>query len=221
MTKLVVFGTGRISEVFSAHIESDATSVITAYACDVAYVNRPSFRGKPVVPFDEIGQFPPSEYMAFVALGYQELNRLRQRKLAEISSKGYSIFSYTPGQPVRDLHLGDNCFVCPGAHVEAGARLGDNVFVWDGALIGHHSLIGDNCWIAGGAAIGGTATVSSNCFIGLNATVGHETSIGESCVIGAGTLVTKDLSARRVVIRRDTDVHRLDSDQFLRFTRSI
>ena len=221
MSRLFIFGIGKVADAVSACLDHDPTVEIAGYTCDGRYVDRASFRGKPVVPFDQMeGSFSAGDRM-LVAVGYQELNRLRERKLGEAKAKGYAIFSYAGDRAQGEYELGENTFVFPGAHVEAGVELGDNVFAWDGALIGHHGVIGDHCWITGGAAIGGSARLGRNCFVGLNATIGHETTIGDFCLIGAATLVTKDLSEGQVVIRRDTEVHRLNSDELMRFTGSL
>ena len=223
MKPVVIFGTGKIAEAVSAVFTSIPGNSIGAYTCDSDHVVSSKFLGKPVVSFDEIeNDYPPEAFDIFVAIGYQKLNSLREAKINDCKSRSYTITRcISPQSGVEEDICGENCFVAHKAIIQPGVSLGDNVFVWDGALIGHHSSIGANAWITGSAALGGGVTIEKNCFIGLNATIGHAISIGEKSLIGASTLVTRNLPAKSVVVAKDTDIHRLDSDQFLRLIQEL
>ncbi len=224
MKPIVLFGAGKIAEVFSACIERDEAFEIIGYTCDAEYADEQSFRGKPLLPFEEApNAFPPDQTDMLIAVGYHDCNRLRAQRTEAAREAGYRLVSYISNRAL--LHpgvtCGENTVVLDGAMIQEGSRLGDGVFLWDGALVGHHSDVGDFCWITGSAAVGGSVRMGPRCFLGLHATVGHGIAVGEACMLGAGTLLTRDLAAGNVLVRRDTETHRLNSDEFFRLTQAL
>jgi acetyltransferase-like isoleucine patch superfamily enzyme len=67
--------------------------------------------------------------------------------------------------------------------------------------------------------IGGGSVVGERCFLALNATVGNEVKIGSDSILGARTLLTRSVASKSVLVERDTELFRLDSDQFLRISK--
>jgi sugar O-acyltransferase (sialic acid O-acetyltransferase NeuD family) len=222
MKKLVVFGAGKIAHVLSDYFERDSDYEVVAYTCETQHVTAKEYRGRPLVPFDEVERlFPSSDHEMHIAVGYHQLNRVRERLLAEAKAMGYRTPSFvsTRSWPGPGVACGDNCFIADGVSVEPGARIGENVALWSNVVVGHHSEIFNHAWLAGGTAIGGAAKIGERSFLGLNVTVGHEVSIGADCLLGAQALVTKSLPAGSVVIERDSEVIRLNSEQFLRISK--
>lgn len=219
---LIIFGAGQIADVVYYYAKNECGFNVVAFAIDREFKTADFFHGLPVENFDDLEtKYPPSEYDLFIALGYQELNKLREKKYNEAIKKGYNPVSVV--SPKADLpsnvSYGKNCFIMPPAIIHPCVELGNNVFVWSGAMIGHHSRIGDNCWITSSANISGIVTTGKNCFFAVNATVANNVNIGDNCFLGSGTLVTKDMKDSEVVIEPSTPVFRLNSEQFLRVTR--
>lgn len=218
---LVIFGTGKIAEVVSYFAEQECGYSIAAYAVDAMYITAETFLSKPVVPFEKAHEvYPPQKFDMFVAVGYHDLNGLREIKCADARKVGYqlvSVVSPNAHVPTNVVH-GHNCFIMPPSIIHPCVKLGNNVFVWSGALIGHHSIIDDNCWFTSNCNIGGNVTIGKNCFIALNATVSHSINISRHCFLGANTLITKSLDAEKVVIADSSKPYRLDSKQFLKIS---
>jgi sugar O-acyltransferase (sialic acid O-acetyltransferase NeuD family) len=178
--------------------------------------------GLPLVPFDQIERaFPPEECAMLVAVGYHELNQLRARKCAEAKAKGYRLSSYVSPRswPGRNIAIGENCMVLDGVTVQPGVTVGNDVWLWSGVVLGHHSAIADHAWLAAGTTVGGGARIGSSCFVGLNATIGNEVDVGSDCIIGAASLVTKSQPAGSVILTKEAERIRLDSQRFLRISR--
>ncbi len=222
MKKLVLFGSGKISDVLADYFARDSDYEIVAYTCEAAHVGGNEHHGRPWIAFEEIErQFAPASHAMHIAVGYHQMNRVRERLLNAARAKGYRLPSFisTRSWPGPGLACGDNCFVADGVSVEPKARIGENVALWSNVLVGHHAEIDDHAWLAGGTAIGGASKIGARCFLGMNATVGHEVTVGADCLLGARSLVTKPLAAGSVVIDRDSEVIRLNSEQFLRLTK--
>lgn len=221
MKKVVLFGAGKIAEVVHHLMTREAGVAVAGFTCDPEFVQSDEIRGLPLVPFDEVVRaFPPDDFDMFVATGYQQMNSLREQRLAQAKEKGYGIatFVHPRSGMSTDVEPGENCFIMNDVLIQPKVKLGSNVFVWSGALIGHHATVGDNCWVTSNASIAGVVTAGRNCFFAVNSTVANNVTLGERCFLGANSLVTKDLADGAVVIAGSTEVQRLNSDQFVRMS---
>lgn len=222
MSKVVIFGSGKIADEAYFYLTNDSPHEIVAFTVDGAYATDKEKLGLPVVAFEDVeARYPPGEFKMFVAVGYQDLNKLRAQKYDEAKTKGYDLISYVSSRASNfgGAEVGDNCFVLEFAVIQPCAKVGSNVFIWSGNHIGHHATVGDHCYIAGNCVISGNTVVEPYCFVGVSATIGHEVTIGAESFIGAGSLITKSVGPKSVYITPDTQKFRLDSATFLRLTK--
>ncbi len=199
--KLVIIGDSAIAEIAYEYFTYDSEYEVAAFAVDAAYLDRTELFGLPVVDFDSLeDRFPPSEYTLFVAVGYNQLNRLRTRFYLDGKERGYAFASYVSSRAFvwRNVTVGENCFIFEGNVVQPFVRIGNNVTLWSGNHIGHHSTIGENCFIASHVVISGFCEVGESCFIGVNATVANNVRIAADCLIGAGATILRDTEAGRI-----------------------
>ena len=224
MKELIIFGQGKIAEVVAYYAEKLCSYKITAFTVDKEYKTDDLFLGRPVIEFSEIEKrYNPEKYFAFVAVGYQEMNKLREKKLKEIIEKGYEIISIVPKESKlpENSSVGKNCFIMPPSLIHPCVEIGNNVFVFSGAMIGHHSKIGDNCWLTSTTNISGVVKVGNNCFFAVNSTIGHQVTIGNNCFVGANALVTKNLEDNKVVIEKSTEIFPLESEKFVLMSKKL
>ena len=222
MIKIVVFGAGKIADVFHSSIRSSPDLSIAGFTCDRAFITDTQFHGLPLVPFEEVDTvFPPIDFAMFVAIGYQDLNTVRAERCRQAHAKGYRLVSWiSPGAHVpQECTIGVNCFVMDGASLQPHARLGDDVFVWSGAVVGHHATIGDHSWLASNCTISSTVTVEPNCFFGVNVAIGHAITIGARSIVGAGAVISRSTAPDGVYVVPDTERYRLDSQRFTKIAR--
>jgi sugar O-acyltransferase (sialic acid O-acetyltransferase NeuD family) len=222
MSKVVIFGAGKIADEAYFYLTNDSEHEIVAFTVDETYLDANEKLGLPVVPFAEIeNKYPPEHYKMFVAVGYQDLNKFRAQKYQEAKAKGYQLVSYVSSRASNfgEVEIGDNCFVLEFATIQPCAKIGNDVFIWSGNHIGHHASVGDHCYVAGNVVVSGNTRIEPYCFIGVSATLGHEITIGRESLIGAGSLITKNVEAGSVYITPDTPKYRLDSATFQRLTK--
>lgn len=220
--KLILFGNGKIAEVALDYFRRDSDHEVVAFTCESRFIAADSFNGLPLIPFDRIAaEFSPANFAMHVAIGYHQINRLRERIFNESRAFGYDLASFVSSRswPGTGVACGENCFIADGVSVEPGARIGRNVALWSNVVVGHHATVGDHCWLAAGCALGGGAILEPRCFLALNVTVGNDVTIGADSLLGARSLVTKCQPPKSVLIERDTERFRLDSDQFLRISK--
>jgi sugar O-acyltransferase (sialic acid O-acetyltransferase NeuD family) len=218
---LVIFGIGKIAEVIYYYAKEECGYQVAAFCVDKQYKTQETFQQLPVVAFEEVEtSYPPQTFDMFVAVGYHDLNRLREKKCQEAMAKGYNLVSViSPRANVpKNVTTGWNCFIMSPAIVHPCVQVGNNVFIWSGAMVAHHSVLEDHCWLTSCCNISGNVRVGANTFAAVNATVGHSVTIGKNCFLGANTLVTKNLEDDKVVIAESAKPLRLTSSQFLRIS---
>lgn len=222
MSKIVIFGAGKIADVAYFYITNDSPHDIAAFTVDENFMTSNELFGLPVIPFGGIeDKYPPGEFKMFVAVGYQNLNKLRAAKYSQAKDKGYELISYVSSRAsnMGDVEIGDNCFILENTVIQPCSQVGSNVSIWSGNNIGHHAVVGDHCYISGHVIISGSTNIEPYCYIGVNATIGHEITIGKESFIGANCFITKNAQDKSVFITQDTPKYRLDSSSFLRLTK--
>src|SRR3954464_11002884 len=101
MKNLVIFGTRQIAEVCSFYFEHDSEYKVVAFTVDGAHIDTDCFRGRPVVPFEDVARaFPPADHDMFIGVGYGKMNQLRASKFTAANSLGYSLARYVSSKAV-------------------------------------------------------------------------------------------------------------------------
>ena len=222
MSKVVLFGAGKIADVAYFQLTNDSPHEVVAFSVDGEHVTQQEKWGLPVVAFDQVlDAYPPDDFKMLVAVGYQDLNHFRARKYREAKAKGYELISYVSSRASNfsGVEIGDNCMILENAVLQPCTKMGSNVFFWNGNHLGHHARIEDHCYVAGQVVISGASVIEPYCFLGVNSTIGHEVTIGRESFIGAGALITKNVAPKSVYIVPDTQKFRLDSESFLKLTK--
>ena len=222
MSKVVLFGAGKIADVAYFQLTNDSPHEVVAFSVDGEHVTQQEKWGLPVVAFDQVlDAYPPDDFKMLVAVGYQDLNHFRARKYREAKAKGYELISYVSSRASNfsGVEIGDNCMILENAVLQPCTKMWSNVFFWNGNHLGHHARIEDQCYVAGQVVISGASVIEPYCFLGVNSTIGHEVTLGRESFIGAGALITKNVAPKSVYIVPDTQKFRLDSDSFLKLTK--
>lgn len=213
---LVVFGTRQIAEVLAWYIERESDRRITAFTVDGAYLQEPTFQGRPVVPFEEVASlYPPDAYEMFVAVSYAKMNRIRAEKVQAAKAAGYRLASHvSPKAQVWDgLEVGENTFVMEHNVIQPFARIGGDTTLWAGNHIGHHAQIGDHCFLASHIVVSGGVTIGDHCFIGVNATLRDGIKVAPRTLVGAGALLLGDTEPEQVFMAQPTPPSRVPSSR--------
>ena len=218
---IIIFGIGKIAEVIYYYAKEECGYNVVAFSVDEQFKTTATFKELPVIAFSDIeSQYPPAAFDMFIAVGYHDMNRLRETKCNEAINKGYKLVSVI--SPLANLpsnvSTGWNCFIMSPAIVHPCVTIKNNVFIWSGAMVAHNSVIDDHCWLTSCCNISGNVQMGSNAFVAVNATIGHSVTIGKNCFLGANTLVTKNLEDDKVVIAESQKPLRLTSRQFLKIS---
>ena len=192
---IVIYGSGILAELAHYYFTHDSSYRVAGFCLDREYMEEDTFLQLPVVPFDEVEKvFAPGNHAFFVAIGYSELNRVREKKCMDAKAKGYALASYISSSAVNNASkTGENCLVCENAVLQPFVELGDGSIVWAGALISHHTRIGNYCFVSPGATVSGAVRIGDYCFLGAGTAVRDRIKITDNVVVGMGSVVTNDL----------------------------
>jgi sugar O-acyltransferase (sialic acid O-acetyltransferase NeuD family) len=206
--RIIIFGDGDIAELADFYFTHDSELEVAGFTVDQAYLRQDSFRGRPLVAFEQVADvFPPREFRIFVAISYAKLNDLRAAKVAAARQKGYRLVSYLSSRATTfpGFEPAENCFILEDNTIQPFARVGGNVTLWSGNHIGHHAVIEDDVFMASHVVVSGGVHIGQGSFVGVNVTLRDHIKIGRKCVIGAGALVLEDQPDFSVVAPRGTE----------------
>ncbi|MGA2601765.1 MAG: hypothetical protein ABSH09_32785 [Bryobacteraceae bacterium] len=120
------------------------------------------------------------------------------QKLQALGVREFTTLAH-PGVDLRYAEIGAGCIVNEGSNIGPGVKMGMQCVVGIGAIVAHECVIGDCVFMASGSVLGARSTVGSGVLLGLNSVVIPSITIGESSLVGAGSVVIKDVPARKTV----------------------
>ncbi len=217
--KIILAGNAITAEILAGYLSADADYEPVALCVDAAFVDKGTVNDLPCVATSDLpDRFDPSDHGIVMAIGYDDLNQVRERMFDTLRSAGFMIKSWVhPGAHVHNPDaIGEGSVVLPGAVVEPGASVGANTMIWSNVTIGHHATVEDHCWIAAGTVLAGSARVGRNSFVGVNATVVNEKSVGAYNIVGAGALISRDTADNSVHLARSAEQFRFSSQDYLK-----
>ena len=217
---IVLYGNGKIAEVVFNYIAQDRE--VVAFTVSAKLRSGETFCGLPIVDYENLSKhYPPCSHQLIIAVGYAEMNDLRQRRYAQGAEMGYGFANYIHPNAVvnQSCKIGAGNIILDGVSIQPNAVIGDNNFVWSNSVIAHGCVVGNNCWITSGVTIAGDSTIGSNSFLGVNCTIGHNLDVGAYTLVGAHSLVVRSTQAGSVALAPSAETHRLDSQRFVKFSK--
>jgi len=216
MSRVVVFGVGRIAELAHFYLEHDSPHQVVGFAVDGEYLTDRQFRGLPVAAFEEVADtFPPDAAEMLIPISFRRMNHVRADRVAAAKEAGYHLISYVSSKATvfPDFHCGENCFILEDNTIQPFVEIGDDVILWSGNHIGHHSVIGDHVMVTSQVVISGGCTIEPHCFLGVNSTIRDEATIGRETLVGAGVTILRDTEPYSVYRAPDPKLARRRSDE--------
>ena len=198
MKDIIIFGTGEIAKLAHYYFKHDPTCYfnVVAFTVDDEYIDSDTFNQLPLIPISKLKEYyPPTKFSAHVALSYQKLNQLREKKYYLMRSLGYELVSYICSKSVfwKDLQHGDNCFILENQTIQPTVKIGNNVMIWSTNHLGHNCEIKDHAYLASGITVSGHTIIGERTFVGVNVAFKDFIEIGKDCFITMGVNVTKNV----------------------------
>ncbi len=215
-SRLIIVGTGLFAEMAREYFNELSDYNVEAFSCHEKYKEADSIYELPLISVEDlVKKHLPQDVTLFVAIGYGEMNKIRQRVYEELKAHGYSFATFVyPGVKIWDnATLGDNVFIFEDNTIQPYTRIGSNTIFWSGNHIGHHSSIGSHCFISSHVVVSGSCHIGNNVFIGVNATLHDSLNIGDECLIGAGAIINKNTQAKSVFVPAATKIFPKNSEE--------
>ena len=214
MAKVVIFGTSEIAEIAHFYLNRDSEHEVVGFTVDEAYLKTESFYNLPVVPYEKLEKYySPDEYKLFIAISYQQVNKLRAEKYLNAKNRGYSFISYISSQAFYyGKSVGENCFIMENNVIQPFAFIGNNCLLLGVNSIAHHCIINDHCFLTSNVVLGGGVNIGEYTFLGLNTTIRNYINIGKENIIGAGSIILSDTEDRAVYSPGETPKFEVPSD---------
>ncbi|MBA2710849.1 MAG: acetyltransferase [Tatlockia sp.] len=220
MKKVILAGNAITANILMGYLQQDSRYEVVGLTVDDEFIDKNGVSGIQSIPFSSISdKYNPQNYSIIMAMGYNDINRIREAMFNRLKEKGYRIETYVhPEAKIFTRYaLGEGAVILPSAVIEPEVRIGPNSMIWANVTLAHHCSVNEHCWIASGAVISGQAQVKRNTFIGVNATIVNDIVVDEYSIIGAGALITKNTKASSVHLARSGEELRYSSQDYVKF----
>ena len=197
ISKIVIIGDGPFAEIAYEYFTNDSEYSVVGFSVEKEFLTRTEFHNLPVYPFEDLEKFENNQETGFfVAIPYNQLNRLRTRLYLSLKSRGYQPLSYVSSRAFvwQNVILGEHVFIFENNVVQPFVEIGSNTVLWSGNHIGHHSKIHSNCFISSHVVLSGFTEIGNGSFLGVNSTISNNVSIGSDNFVGIGAVITKNTS---------------------------
>lgn len=219
--KLIIYGNGQMALMLYHFAKVDYE--VVGFTVDKDLIDKTLIEDKPVIDFNSIQEkFSAENHKMIIAVGYVEMNDIRQQRYLTAKNIGYEFINYIhPTTSINECIIGENNIILDYVSIHPGTNIGNSNFISSNTNIGHGCFIGDACWINAGVGIGGETKLGNNCFLGINATASQGITISPKTFIGANALVNKDTENNSVYLTQNAEKFRLNSEQFLNFSNAL
>ena len=147
--KLIIVGTGPQAQIAGDYF-MELNYEVVGFARHSEFKESDDIYGMPLISIEDLPEkHSPDGTAAFVAIGYKNMNKMRQSVYEEIKSLGFRLASFIhPADTISAIYeFGDNVFVFEEKDDPSHVKIGNNTVLWSGNHIGHHSSIGNHCFI--------------------------------------------------------------------------
>ncbi|MCS7092731.1 MAG: acetyltransferase [Patescibacteria group bacterium] len=202
--KVVIIGTGETADIAYEYFTHDSDFEVIAFAVDADFIPEGGKHlGLPVFDLAHLdSQIDKSEIFVFVAISYNQLNRVRKKIFLRLKNTGFKFANYISSKAFvwHNVKIGENVMVLENNVIQYNVQIGNNVIIWSGNHIGHQTIIESHVYIASHAVISGFCHIGESCFIGVNATFNDKITVEKDCIIGSGAVVTKNTKPNLVYV---------------------
>ena len=199
--KLVIIGNTNNAKLAHYYFKNDSVYEVIGFAVDKAYITENTFCGLPVLSLETLLEtHPPSEYDAFIGIGYSKMNKIREDKYKHLKALGYKLPNYISSKCsfLTEEPIGDNNLILEDNTIQPFVTIGSNNVFWSGNHIGHDVVIGNHNFISSHVVISGFTSIGNNVFLGVNSTFRDAIRIADATLVAAGAIIMKDTQVGEV-----------------------
>lgn len=206
--KLIIVGLGTNARHVFEFVNDYNLFDVVGFAVNRTYKTTDSFYNLPVYTLENlIEEYGSNDFVVFVALLWNHLNRDRKQLYDYCKSQGYKMTNLvSPKSVIRGRVLGDNCWIHDFVIIQNDARLESDIAIMAYSLIGADTKVSSHCFFGARSVLGGGSSIGEQSFVGINATIFDDTTIGEKCIIGACTAVKRNVPDFSRYVTKSDDI---------------
>lgn len=201
--KIIIVGLSNNAKLAAFYFTKDTDYEVVGFAVNADYKTADRYYNLPIFEIENMkAQFPSDEFDVFVAVGYSEMNTIRQSLYNQMKEMGYFLPNYISPKCsfYSEETIGDNNFILEDNTIQPFTKIGSNNVLWSGNHIGHDVIIGDHNFITSHVVVSGFTEIKDNCFLGVNATLRDNIIIADKTLIAAGAVIMKDTKEGEVYL---------------------
>lgn len=214
--KLIIVGTGLFAELAYCYFNRYTSYKIEAFACDEKYIKNNLLFDTQVINIESIETlFDKKNYHIFIAIGYRDLNKVREKFFKKYEKLGYEFANFIhPNVDIWDnSKVGKNNFIFENNVIQPFVKIGDNNIIWSGNHIGHHSIIGSHNFISSHVVLSGNCKLKNNIFLGVNSTIIDNSIVENNVFVDANVLIKNQTKENEFYVSKKNLPHKLTTDQ--------
>lgn len=201
--KLVIYGTGETALMAYEYFTYDSNYRVVAFTVEKKYLNQKLLNKLPVLPFEAVDKhYSPKKYQLYVAISYNQLNRIRAKYYSLAKKKKYKLATYISSKAFvwHTAKIGENCMIFENNVIQHGVTIGNNVILWSGNHVGHRSVIEDHVYISSHCVISGSCHIGAYSFLGVNSTFNDHITLAPDTLVGSGAVIIKNTEKGKVYV---------------------
>lgn len=201
MKNYIIFGDSPFAERLAKYILFEKESKLLCFTQEDDFCSRKSILELPVIPLSELRNTMDCKFEILVAMGYSQMNNLRERMYNILMEAGFVIGSWISSNAmVYSNKIGEGTIILPNTMIGPECEIGKCNFFESSVVLSHDNKIGDFNFFSTNAVLGGCAIVQNHCFLGLNCTIKSSIEILDYSLIGSAANVLNDTEFYSVMV---------------------
>lgn len=189
MENIVIYGETAFAERIYSYIKLENAANVLSFTNAKAFKEKDSIQGIPVTAFEELNEkFKGVSFSILIAIGYVQMNNIRQKIYKECKEAGHRIATYvSKTATLYSDDIGEGCIIMPNVYIGPSCTIGKGNIIASCTCLSHDNEVGNFNFISSNAVFGGHSIVCDNCFIGLGCVIRDGITINDYSLIGSAT----------------------------------
>ncbi|MBQ2852681.1 MAG: hypothetical protein IJE76_04740 [Bacteroidales bacterium] len=215
MENIVIYGETAFAERIYSYIKFENAANVLSFTNAKAFKEKESIQGIPVTAFEELNEkFKGVSFSILIAIGYVQMNNIRQKIYNECINAGHRIATYiSKTATLYSNDIGEGCIIMPNVYIGPGCTIGKGNVIASCTCLSHDNKVGDFNFISSNAIFGGHSTVCDNSFIGLGCIIRDGITVSNYSLIGSATNLLSSTQLRGVYVGNPS--HKLEGKDSL------
>lgn len=199
MRKLVIFGTGSISDEISNFVERYDLYRVIGYTMDKDFIRDEKYNDKYIYPAEELEHhIDKTSTDLFIAISWiQKMNKYKKMKYLAMKEKGFDFANLiSPKASIVTDNIGEGNWINDFVYIGYNAAIGSNNVFLTSSNLEHHTILGSHNFIGQNCSIAGSSYIGDRNYFGANSTIFNKISIGDNNIVGAGVVLKNSISER-------------------------